>query len=248
MDKLSKKNKKLIKICLGITILIIILAIIVTIALRYNIEGEKNLPFKITSLRVVSTAQGNDIEDSQNKWNLDIVQKNDFYFYLEKNSDYAKDASISKITFENFQIEKLSDKGTVNIYKPSANSMLYYYNNDYKVENSLSYTGALSTNIAALEISNQGGLIGFSIAINDLGNYISNDDLEIIHNGTLLSKLNLGFEDISMKITFDMIIETTSNNKFKTTFTFDLPTENIIETGISVLDKDNLDEVVFKRF
>ena len=244
---MNEKNKRLIKICLGIALLIIIITIIVTLVLRYNVEGETNLPFKITSLRVVSTAQGNNNEDTQNKWNIDVIQKNDFYFYLEKNSDYTKDASISKVTFENFQIEKSSDKGTVNIYKPSANSMLYYYNNDYKIENSISYTGALSTNIAALEISNQGGLIGFSIAINNLGTYINNDDSEIIHNGTLLSKLNLGFEDISMKISFDMIIETTSNNKFKATFTFDLPNENIIETGISVLDKDNLDKIVFKR-
>ncbi len=244
---MNEKNKKLIKICLGIALLIIIITIIVTLVLRYNVEGETNLPFKITSLRVVSTAQGNNNEDTQNKWNIDVIQKNDFYFYLEKNSDYTKDASISKVTFENFQIEKSSDKGTVNIYKPSANSMLYYYNNDYKIENSISYTGALSTNIAALEISNQGGLIGFSIAINNLGTYINNDDSEIIHNGTLLSKLNLGFEDISMKISFDMIIETTSNNKFKATFTFDLPNENIIETGISVLDKDDLDKIVFKR-
>ena len=137
MNKISEKNKKLIKISSIIAVSILIIAIIVILALRYNIEGEKNLPFKITSIRVVSTAQGNNQEDAENKWNLDVVQKNDFYFYLEKNPDYNKEDSISKITFENFKIEKSSDKGTVSIYKPSTNSILYYYNDEYKIENSI---------------------------------------------------------------------------------------------------------------
>ena len=244
---MNEKNKKLIKLCLGIVICIIIFAVIIALVLRYNVEGETNLPFEITSLRIVSTAQGDNQQDEQNKWNLDIIQKNDFYFYIEKNPDYHKEVSISKITFENFQIEKLSDKGTVNIYKPSTDSILYYYNDDYKVENSISYTGALNTNIASLEIGNQGGLIGFSIALKDLGNYITNDDTEIVHNGTLLSKLNLTNDDISMKVSFDVIIETSSDSKFKATLTFDLPTGNIMEEGMCIFNKEDLDSIVFKR-
>ncbi len=248
MIKINEKNKKLIKIGSLVTVAILFIALIIILVLRYNVEGEKNLPFKITSIRVISTAQGDNQEDAENKWNLDIIQKNDFYFYLEKNPDYYKEDSISKITFENFNIEKSSDKGTVNIYKPSTDSILYYYNDEYKVENELSYKGALTTSIPSLEIGNQGGLIGFSIALKDLGNYITNDDSEIIHNGTLLSKLNLTQEDISMKISFDVIIETTSNKKFKSTLNFNLPTGNIIEDGMNILDKNNFDDVVFKRF
>lgn len=248
MDKLSEKRKKLIKTYSFLALFIFIVAIIIILVLRYNIEGEQNLPFEITNIRIVSTAQGNNNIDLENKWNLDIFQKNDFYFYLEKNPDYKKDESISKITFENFKIDKLSDKGTVKIYKPSANSMLYYYTDEYIAENSISYNGALVTNIPSLEISNQGGLIGFCIALKDLGNYISNDDTEIIHNGTLLSKLNLTNEDISMKVSFDIVIETNSNSKFKSSLEFDLPTGNIIEDGLSILEKNNLDDIVFKRF
>lgn len=248
MNKLSEKNKKLIKICSIVAILILLISLAIILALRYNVEGEKNLPFKITSLRIASTAQGIDQDDLENKWNLDIIQKNDFYFYFEKNPDYSKEDSIAKVTFENFQIEKLTDKGSVSIYKPSADSLLYYYNDENKIENSISYNGALTTNIASLEIGNQGGLIGFSVAIKDLGNYITNDDSEIVHNGTLLSKLNISKEDINMKISFDIIVETTSNNKFKSTLNFELPTGNIIEEGMCVLDQDNLDNIVFKRF
>ena len=247
MDTLNEKNKKLIKLGIAVALFILIIATITILILRYNTEGEKNLPFKITSIRVISTAQGNSQGNSPTELNLDIIQKNDFYFYLEKNPNYTKEDSISKITFENFNIETPPQIGNVSIYKPSVNTLLYTYTDENKIENSLSFNGSLSTNITSLEIGNQGGLIGFSIALNNLGSYTVNDT-EITHDGTLLSKLNLNNEDICMTISFDIIIETTSNKKFKATLSFDLPTGNIIENGISVLDKTDLDDIVFKRF
>ncbi len=245
MNKLNKENKKLIKICIIVAVFIFIIAIIATLMIRYNSEGEKNLPFQISSIKIISTAEGKNTEDN---FNLNIVQKNDLYFYIDKNPNYTKEDSITKVSFQNFQFERNSDKGHINIYKPSTNLTLYSYTDEYKVNNELSYNGALTTNLPSLEIGNQGGLIGFSIVLEDLGNYVINRDTETIHNGTLLSKLNLSQEDISMHISFDVIIETSSDNKFKTTLDFDLPTGNIIEDGVSVLNKDNFDDVVFKRF
>lgn len=248
MDKLSEKNKKLIKTCLGLTVFIFVIAIIIILVFRYSIEGERNLPFNLTSIRVISTAEGNSTEVSESAWNVDIIQKNDFYFYFEKNPEYKKEESISKITFENFEFKRASDKGNISIYKPSADSILYYYNDEYKINNNISYNGALSTNLPSLEIGNQGGLIGFSIALTDLGNYTKSDNSDMVYDGTLLSKLNLTMEDISMEVSFDVIIETASNKKFKSTLYFDLPTGNIIEEGRSVLDKNNSKDVIFKRF
>lgn len=245
MSKHSTKNEKIIKKPLIIGTLVIIIAIITIFVLRYNVEGEKNMPFIITNIRVISTAQADIADDNQN--NLNIIQKNDFYFYLEKNQEYKKEDSISKITFENFNIKKSTDKGTTNIYKPSPNTILYSYTDEYKIENSISYNGGLNTNLASLEIGNQGGLIGFSITLEDLGIYTINNDA-VTYDGTILSKLNLTNEDIAMEVTFDVIIETTSNKKFKSTLTFNLPTGNIIEEGRSVLDKNDFDDIVFKRF
>lgn len=245
MSNHSEKNEKIIKKPLIIIALVIVIATIIIFSLRYNVEGEKDLPFIITNIRVISTAQADIADDNQN--NLNIIQKNDFYFYLEKNQEYEKEDSISKVTFENFNIKKSSNKGTTNIYKPSPNTILYSYTNEYKVENSISYNGSLNTNIASLEIGNQGGLIGFSVTLEDLGIYTINNEA-VTYDGTILSKLNLTNEDIAMEITFDVIIETTSNKQFKSTLTFNLPTGNIIEDGKSVLDKNNFDDVVFKRF
>lgn len=245
---MSKLSKKLIKTYSIVAVCVFIIATIIILLFRYSVEGEKKLPFNLTSIRIISTAGGNSEVNSENNLNLDIIQNNDFYFYFEKNPDYKKDESISKITFENFEFKKLSDKGIVNIYKPSANSIPYYYNDEYKVNNSISYNGALSTNLPSLEIGNQGGLIGFSVALTDLGSYTKDDNSDMVYDGTLLSKLDLTMEDISMEISFDVIIETASNKKFKATLYFDLPTGNIIEDGMSVLDKTNFEDVVFKRF
>lgn len=248
MDKLSEKRKKLIKICLCLALFIFFLATIIILVFRYSIEGEKNLPFNLISIKVASTATGNNNETSENYWDLDIIQKNDFYFYFEKNPDYKKEESISKITFENFEFRRTSDKGIVNIYKPNEDLINYHYTDEYKIDNSISYSGALNTNLHALEIGNQNGLIGFSIALTNLGNYTKNDNSDMVYDGTLLSKLDLTMEDISMEVSFDVIIETASNKKFKCTLYFDLPTGNIIEEGRFVLDKSNSPDIIFKRF
>lgn len=246
MSNHSEKSKKIIKKPLIIIALVVVITTIIIFSLRYNVEGEKNLPFIITNIRVISTAQAEIVPNSQNDFN--IIQTNDFYFYLEKNPKYKKEDSISKVTFENFNIEKATYKGTVNIYRPApSKSSPYSYTDEYKAQNNISYIGSLTTNLPSLEIGNQEGSIGFSVALDDLGIYTKTDDA-VTYDGTILSKLNLTNEDISLKISFDVIIETSSNKKFKSTLHFDLPTGNIIEEGIAYLDKNNLDDIVFKRF
>ncbi len=246
MGKHSRQNEKIIKKPLIIIALVIVIATIVIFSIRYNVEGEKKLPFIITNIRIISTAQANIVGDNQN--DLNIIQTNDFYFYLEKNPKYKKEDSISKVTFENFNIKKSTEKGTANVYIPAPSKALpYSYTDEYKVQNSICYNGSLSTNLPALEIGNQEGQIGFSIALRDLGIY-TKDNEPVTYDGTILSKLNLTNEDISMEVSFDVIIETTSNKKFKSTLIFNLPTGNIVEEGRTFLDKNDFNDVVFKRF
>lgn len=240
-------NNKIFRVRAVITIIIIFIIIILSLILKYNVEGETNLPFNLTKMSVISTATAEPNEDAENRWNLNLIQKNDFYFYIEKNPDYEKDISISSITFDNFQITKQPKIGTVNIYRPSETSILYHYTDNYLVDKSLKYNAALSTNIAALEINNQGGLIGFSIALSNIGTYVSNEDVEIIHDGTLLNKNNISIEDIKFEVSFDLIIETSNGSKFKSTVTLDLPTGNIIEEGISSIEKKGIEDIIFKR-
>lgn len=248
MDNITSKSKKIIKYSAIIGIVIILISIIILLILKYNVEGETNMPFEITSVRVVSTVIGNNTDDPENKWNIDVIQTNDFYFYIEKNLNYSKEDSINKIIFNNFNIVKNSEKGNINIYKPSTNYILFDYSDEYKVDNEIIYKGSLSNNIASLEISNQGGLVSFSIANEDLAKYISNENKSITQDGKMLSDLGIEKEDIAIKVSFDMIIETTSKNKYKATLNFDLPIGDIIEEGKSIYNKENLNDIIFKRF
>ena len=102
------KNKKIIHICIILAIIVIIFVVAGIIMLRYQVEGETNLPFQLSRMIVVSTAESNEIEAvPDTKWNFSVSQNNDIYLELQKNNEYTKSANIKNITFENFNIEKI---------------------------------------------------------------------------------------------------------------------------------------------
>ena len=53
---------------------------------------------------------------------------------------------------------------------------------------------------------------------------------------------------MKFKVSFDLIIETESNHKFKANVVLDLPTGNILENGVGTLEDTELKDVIFKRF
>lgn len=53
--------------------------------LRYQVEGETNLPFELSKMIVVSTAESNEIEAvADTKWNFSVNQYNDIYLEIQK--------------------------------------------------------------------------------------------------------------------------------------------------------------------
>jgi len=84
--------KKIIRIFIAILITILIATIIALLILKYNVEGEDNVPFELSKIMVISTGEGKDIqeEQSENKWNLEILQNNDIYLEISKNKNYEE--------------------------------------------------------------------------------------------------------------------------------------------------------------
>ena len=82
MGETRKKEK--IKACIAIAV--IVLAIILTgiISMKYQVEGETNMPYTLSKIMIVSTAEGVHQEGAQEKWNLSVFQNNDIYFSIEK--------------------------------------------------------------------------------------------------------------------------------------------------------------------
>ena len=112
-------KQKLFQICIIIIVVTAVLFGVGMIVLRYQVEGETNLPFEITKISIISSVDGKDETDDANKWNISVNQNNDIYIYIDKNNDYNKTEIIDSIIIDNIRINKNTEKGVTNIYKPT---------------------------------------------------------------------------------------------------------------------------------
>lgn len=240
------KGKKIVHICVILGIIVLILIIAGIIMLRYQVEGETNLPFELSKMIVVSTAESNEIEAvADTKWNFSVNQYNDIYLEIQKNDQYTKNTNIKNITFENFVIEKNSGAENIKLYRANSEGKVVE-DEAHLVGSSLTYKGEKETNLDKLKISNQGSIILLRSVNQNVCEVRSNDE-EIIHDGTLLAKGNTNSEDLNYKLCFDIIIETSRNIKYKGTITIDLPTGDVQTQGKTQLEKTDFSDVIFKR-
>ena len=78
------------------------------------------------------------------------------------------------------------------------------------------------------------------------GKYNS-DDEEIKHDGTILSKIDVEYEEIKSKVSFNITIELIDETQFTGRINLELPVGNIIKTGTSSYEKTDFSDVIFKR-
>ena len=90
------------------------------VILRYNVEGETNMPFNLSKVSVISSIEGIDKENEEYRWDFNVNQNNDIYLYLEKNQDYEKTEIIDSVVLENFNIQREGNIGQIKIYRPNA--------------------------------------------------------------------------------------------------------------------------------
>ena len=239
-------NKKAFHISMLIVIVAIILFVLGIIVLQYNIEGETNMPFVLNKIAIISSVEGTDKEAGENRWAFDISQNNDINLYIEKNKNYDKQEAIKSILIDNIEIQRNSEKGKINFYRPNTTeSGVYFKNVEENLVQTIEYKGAMQTDLKKLEISNQGGLIMFRVANDKVAEYISNED-EINHN-ELLKKANITVEDLKSKLSMDITIKIESGKEYKANIELDLPIEGVIENGTSSQEITDTKNIIFKR-
>ena len=245
MDK--EKTKRRIKFWIAISILAIIILLVATIMIRYQVEGDQNMPFNISKIIVVSTAEGQETE-GERKWNFNIHQNNDVYIYFDKNENYwGQEKKIESVRIENINITKAPTKGEIKAYMPnSLEGRLYNYSDEYIVNGALEYKGADESSPQTLEIGENGGRALISFSNVGLEQYSSDEDEEIIHDGTLLKRIDITNEDILFDVSFDLVI-TVQNASYRGNVSLQLPCGNILEEGTSSLEKNDFSDVIFKR-
>lgn len=243
----TDKKKEKVKFWIMISSILIILIIIIAIMIKYEVEGDKNMPFELSKIVMVSTAEGVESE-GKSKWNFRVFQNNDLYFYINKNEEYfGNETVIESVSIENIKITRLPEVGKIEMYMPnSMDGRLYSYSNEYIVKEGLTYRGASESNSQTLEIGNQGGCALIRFCNTELGEYKSNKDAQIVHDGTLLRKLSIKEEQLKFQVSFDLIIKVTKG-KYKANIVLDLPYGDIMEEGTTSIEKTDMNDIIFKR-
>ena len=268
-----EKIKQRIKFWAVILVISIVISFAVFTVLKYEVEGEKNIPFELGKIIVISSATTTDVDNGQineNKsedeqkslesnesrennqenaqeekflWKEKVIQTNDVYIYLDKNSNYKEQQKIKTVKIENIKILQNVKIGKIQVYMPnSIDDSLYKYTNDFLVNTSLTYTGASADNKKTLEIGNQGGCICISFANTGIGEYKSNEDQQIEQGASILEKMNVKNEDLKFKVSFDLIIEV-QDKSYKTNIVLDLPIDEVVgkkETHKEFTDFDKI--------
>lgn len=242
----QRLSKKIFNLCIIIIIIVIIFFIAFVRVLMYRENGESNMPFELSKISIISTVDGKDIHDNDHRWNLNVIQNNDIYLYVNKNDNYKKTETIKNIIINNFTIEN-PKVGEITIYKPSQNENSITKNVAENIVSEISFEGAKQTNIRDLKISNQGGIIAFRCANNEVGNFVSNDE-DFLDYKNLLNKLNINENDLQTRICFDIIIELNSGKIYKAeSVEVRFPVDGIKEKGTTSIELTDLNAIIFKR-
>ncbi len=245
------QNKiNIFKKCIFFGLIIIAIVIVISIVIKYHVVGEESLPYSIEKILIVSRVDATDNEDTEHLWNINLQETNNIFIYFKKNEN-AQNDTIKEIKINNFNITKSPKIGNIAIYRPTGDLGidLYKLSEQNYLNNEIVYTGAKVDTLKTLEIRNEGGMIGFRVSLEDLGNFVANEieNDEIIYDGNLLTKIGVKQEDIQFSVSFDLSITLDSDITFKGNISLDLPSGNIIEEKEPHIEITDFSNVVFKR-
>lgn len=243
---MKTKKRKTLEISGIIIIAVIITTIIAITLLKYNVEGETDMPYILKKMVVISTANGTNTEKEINKWNIEIYQNTDIYFDIERNEEHKSSENIKNIRIENIKING-SEKYTPKAYMPSEGTeQMFNYTDENVIQKELIYVVDKNKDTKNKKITTEGGIVAISFCNSNIANYQGTDE-KISYDGTLLKKVGITIEEIKSQIQFDLILETETGKKYKAEINLEVPEEDITETGINIKEDTELENIIFKR-
>ncbi len=235
------------KRALFIAFILVAITVVFSIIVKYDVEGEKTLPYNIEKIQITSHVDAKDSENqTENIWDVNLKEDNNVYIYLKKANDNIKD-TIKEVKINNFNILEKSPVGEVKIYRPTGDLGydLYQLSEQNYFNSEIKYIGANVDTLKNLEIRNEGGMLGFRVSLENLGNFTSNEG--VTYNGQLLSQIGLTNEDIKFKISFNLNIILNNDINYVGTIKLDLPIGDIINETEPLKEITDFSDVVFKR-
>ena len=162
-------KKRILKKYIFISFLLIAISVSILLMVKYNVEGEKNLPLELNKIIIKSTinAQSN---ASENLWDLNLEQNNDIYIYFKKNDKV--ETKVESIKISNIKIEKAKNIGNLEVLLPTSNDIKTNYKNSTEnyLDKEIEYAANTSDNMEKQEFCQDGGMIAFRISNKDLAN------------------------------------------------------------------------------
>ena len=239
-------KRRVIEINLGVIVVVIAVAVLGIVLLKYHVEGEKDMPYVLKEINIVSTATGKNETTEESKWNLIISQNTDVYMDLERNSEYKSNENLRSIKIQDVKINDLG-KYTHKLYLPTEKGEdIFEYIEENLAPEVIEYNVGNVKDVKKRTITSEGGIIALSFAIKNMGAYVGNED-KMVYDGTLLSRIGVTNEDIKCEVKFNLIIETESNKRYQAEIKINIPGGDLIKEGIIKIKNTELEEIVFKR-
>lgn len=243
---MKTKKRKIIELNLGIIVVVIAITVIAIMMLKYHVEGEKDMPYVLNQMLIISTANGTNTPEEEYKWNINIYQNTDIYFDIQRNNKYKSNENLKSVKIDNIQITQ-KGKYETRVYMPSIDGEeVFNYTDENLAKEKIEYTIDKNKNIKERKITSEGGIVALSFASLNIGTYKGNDD-KMSYDGTLLGKIGVTNEDIVSEVKFNLIIETESQKNYKAEINLTLPPEDIVNEGIITIKDTELQNIVFKR-
>ena len=216
---------------------VIIISLIATVIMAMKLldtTGEINQGnFRVNDIVINSYAKVDEKEIEEKAENI-----SDLTFDLSQNNKItilvAKNMEASRIYIDNIKIKEPIKRGYLTFYQTDIEEV-YDLNNELK-----------SVEIYPIEKDNQ-----YFIELNiDNIKFMtdvkgSEDMKKITFDGTFFKDLDIKIEDIEMEFSCDLNLEDTTGKKSACNLKFKLPSEGILNDGISILRQD-ISKYVFK--
>ncbi len=247
-DKLrTLVSNKMFHLVVIIVIIVAILFFLGITILKYNVEGETNMPFVLSKISIISQSLGTDKTVEGMRWAFDVNETNDIYLYIDKNEGNNQEELIKSVKIDSMNVNIAPTIGQTNFYKPDITDVnLFFKDSAENVINNLEYAGDVESDIKNLKISNQGGIVAFRYSINNVAEYTSNDDEQIEHKD-LLNKAGVDYNNLKSNISFDLTINLESGKVFKSNINLDLPLDNVVQEGVVSKEITDVEQFIFKR-
>lgn len=247
MEKEAKK--RVIRKYTFIAFLLITTAVVILLMIKYDVEGEKNMPFKLSKIVVQSIIDTKNREGSENIWDLELTQNNDIYIHIEKNEGIQSETKIKNIKIKRIAQTVKPQKGQISVLLPTSNNAnkVFLNSTENYLNKTIEFNSNTSDNLERQEICQDGGMIAFRISNQNIGEYVSNEGDEIKYDKSLLEKAGIEETEIKFQTEIDLVIETTEDENYKGTITLDLPVDTFENRGAVTTEITDTSKIIFKR-